>query len=228
MEINEFIEKIRLLLWRINNLGESTASTLQNGYKWHTSDTRIVYFNSLSEIAFNHGLTLYFIETEIGFSSNSWRENQRYFKPTRTDAFDRILKYYPFQIRDNFFFDFVNLLEHTLRIFSNDLISFKTESISAVKNKLIDELPLDTEYKKLIDVTFKIRNTIHNGGLNSKMQQPIIFKDRQFDFIEKSFSNSSLENLDFLFSEILSFMITLFKHEKSLSKLYIRHPYKDL
>jgi hypothetical protein len=228
MEIYVLIDKIRLLLYSVNNFAEQTSLTLQKEFEWKTSDARLFYFNSLSEIAFNHGLTLYFIDTEIISDDSTWKKEQKYFKPTRDDVFERILKFYPFHIRDNFFFDFVNLLEHTLRIISDNLIGFKTESISTVKDKLVKELNLDTAYKDLLGITFKIRNTIHNGGLNSKTQQTITYKGRQFNFIEKSLSDSGIDNLNFLFNELMLFMITLFKHEKSLSIPFLKHPYQDL
>ena len=223
-----FLDELRLLLSSVNNFAEESASNLQKEFDWKTFDTRLYYLNSLSEIAFNHGLTLYFIDTEIASNDSMWKERQNYFKPTREDVFQRILKNYPFQVRDNFFFDFVNLLEHTLRIISHDLIGFKAESISTVKDKLIKELKLDKTYLDLLGITFKIRNTIHNGGLNSKTQQSIIYKGRRFNFIEKSLSESGIDNLNFLFSELMLFMIRLFQHEKSISKPFIKHPYQEL
>jgi len=221
-----FIQEFGKFLQEINISAKQNAEKLHSSYGWTEKDIRVAFFNTISETAFTHGLTIYLIDTEILKNKNNWRESQEYFLPTRNDVFERLLKTYPFQIRDNFFFDFIMHLEDILRIFAEKIIFFINDSISVVKDQLIKIFALDLEYKNLLDVLFKFRNTIHNGGLHSETKPSKTFKGNVFNFTAKKFSQSGLDNLDYLFKEVFNFMNELFNHSLSTDVSFVGHPYE--
>ena len=119
-------------------------------------------------------------------------------------------------------------LEDILRVFAERVITFRDDKISVIKDQLIKKFGLDLEYKKLLDILFKFRNTIHSGGLHSETKPPIVYRGRVFDFVEKKFSQSGLDNLDYLFKEVFNFMNELFTHNLSTNLSFVGHPYELL
>lgn len=174
-------------------------------------------------------MTINFINKDIILNNNKWRENQDYFIPSGDNDFDGIVFNYSSLVRDNFFVDFIILLEHALRIFGEKINpQITSEKIATVKDQIIKQLSFNTEYKKLFDIIFKLRNTIHNAGLHSDNKPSITYKEKKFEFFEKKETQSSLENIEFLFSEALMFMIELFNHGTSKNIADMEHPYKPL
>lgn len=228
LKMEEFIKKLEQLLFEFNISAQKNSDELNAKYGWPDNDFRVYFFNAASQIAFLHGLTIYFLNSEVNQNENHWRERQKYFKPNGNYAFEKTVFYHSGLVRDNFFFDYVMLIEHVLRIFSGEIISYKTEKIIVVKDQLIKKLNLDKEYKKLFDILFKIRNTIHNGGLHSDNKPSITYKGKTFEFQENNFSQSNFESIRFLFSETFEFMKELFNHEESLKVRLLESPYPNI
>jgi hypothetical protein len=225
----KFIEDLKIILFSFNSLSRFTADELQTKYNWEDDDHRIYFYNALGQVCFLHGLTLNFIDDEILQNKNRWRENQNYFDLNNPIEFDSIIYNYTFLVRDNFFVDFLILVEHALRIYGEQMTPAIIDSkICTIKDLLVKQLRLNPEYKKLFDVLFKIRNTIHNAGLFSDKKPSVNYKNRTFEFNKKQATPTDLANIEFLFSETLTFMKILFTHVESERINKMEHPYKAL
>jgi hypothetical protein len=227
--INDFIKELGNILFEIGSYSRQTAVELHSEFGWNDNDSRMYFFNALGQISFLHGLTINFIDSEIRENKNQWREKQEFFVASGKHEFEGIVENFPGIVYQNFFLDFLIVLEHSFRIFGEKITpSIIDSSISTVKDQIIKQLNLDTEYKKLFDIIFKLRNTIHNGGLHSENKPSITYKGKTFDFREKKESQASLENIKFLFNEALIFKKDLFIHDKSKKIRDMEHPYKPL
>lgn len=227
--MKDFIEELHFILYELNNSTRKSSDEFHMLYGWNDNDSRIYFFNAVSEVCFLHGLTLKFIDNEIFQNKNQWREKQDYFDLNNEILFDRIVIHYAELVRNNFFIDILILVEHTLRIFGRNIYPpIVYEKIVTVKDLIIKQLSLDLEYKKLFDIIFKLRNTIHNGGLNSYDKPSITFNRKTFDFVEQEGTQTSLGNINFLFKEIMIFMKELFNHQESKKVNNMEHPYKPL
>ena len=225
----DFIKGLQQILYDFNVYSRQTADELHSQYGWNDNDARMYFFNASGQTAFLHGLTLNFIDSEIRQNKNQWREKQEFFVASGEQEFDGIVYNYSGLVRDDFFVDFLILLEHGLRIFGEKITPPIVDSkIATVKDQIIKQLGLDTEYKKLFDIIFKLRNTIHNGGLHSDDKPSITYKGKTFEFFEIKETQASLENIEFLFNEALIFMKDLFNHEESKKVGDMEHPYKPL
>ena len=227
--MKDFIEELDFILYELNNSTRQISDKFHMLYGWNGNDSRIYFFNAISEVCFLHSLTINFIDKEILQNKNQWREKQDYIQPNDKNQFDNIIFRYAELVRDNFFVDILILVEHTLRIFGKKIKpSIIDERIASVKDQLIKQLNLNLEYKKLFEILFKFRNTIHNGGLHSKTTSSITYKGRSFDFYETMETQTSLKNIEFLFKEVNTFMKELFDHEESRKITDMEHPYKPL
>ena len=225
----DFIKQLHIILFDLNVIARQTADKLQQDYGWTDNDARIYFFNAVGQTCFLHGMTINFINKDILLNNNKWRENQDYFTPSGDHDFEGIVFNYSGLVRDNFFVDFIILLEHALRIFGEKINpQITSDKIATIKDQIIKQLGLDTEYKKLFDIIFKLRNTIHNAGLHSDDKPSITYKGKTFEFFEKKETQSSLENIEFLFNEALVFMTELFNHDASKNVADMEHPYKPL
>jgi len=229
LPIEDFIKKLHALLYDMNIKTRQTADKLHQDYGWTDTDARIYFFNAVGQACFLHGMTINFINKDIRLDRNKWRETQDYFVPNNEQEFDGIVFNYSGLVRDNFFVDFIILLEHGLRIFGEKINpSITSDKIATIKDQIIKQLGLDTEYKHLFDIIFKLRNTIHNAGLHSENKPSITYKGQTFEFFEKKETQSNLENIEFLFNEALLFITELFNHDASKQVANMVHPYKPL
>jgi hypothetical protein len=223
----DFIEKLKIILFDLNVLCRTTADEFKDKYSWDDSDARYFLFNTIGQTCFLEGFTLSFVQNEILQNANNWRQNQKYFLASSNSDYEQIANQYVNHIRDSFFLNVLVNVEHGLRIFGENCApQIIDEKIWKVRKQIIEKFELDVEYNKLFEIVFTIRNSIHNGGLISKTTSPITFKDKTFEFIEKKDTNTSLDNINFLFTEVLEFLKSLFEHEKSKSISFIEHPYK--
>jgi len=225
----DFLKKFIFLIYDFNVLARKTADRFTQQYNWNDNDARIYFFNAVGQHCLLHGYTATHIQENILNNKDNWKQNQTYFGSLNNDDFIKLVDTYSGLVRNNFFLDVVIEIEHAVRIFASQMIpSIVEDSISVVKDKLIKQLNLDKEYLNLFGILFQIRNTIHNGGLHSATKTSLSFKGKTFDFVEKEASQSSLENIEFLFKEVIVFLTELFELQVSKDISNMEHPYKRL
>lgn len=196
-----------------------------------SSDSRIISFTTLREVANNSLLSSVFVKDHLT-SKEWWRSNKSINTPlTNNETYIKArIYFYGVDLSTSYLMLSFMHFENSLRSIAKAIPSTKfpdaTEDFWKIRNYLIEHAEINPEYKELIKVFQTMRNSSHNAGFHNRDTESITYKSKTFTFEKnKPISFDLWTTIEFIMLEVNQFLLDLMTSQVISGIPVIKHPF---
>lgn len=199
-----------------------------------SNDSRIVSFTTLREVANSSLLSSIFLKDHLT-SQEWWASNKSVTVPTTNSEkyIEARIYFYCVDLSTNYlllsFTHFENSLRSIVKAIPSTKFPNATENFWEIRNYLIDQSEINSDYKELIKIFQTIRNSVHNGGFHNRDTESVTYKSRTFTFEKnKPISFDLWSSIEFIMLEINQFLLDLMTSKLISGVPVLKHPFATI
>lgn len=187
------------------------------------SDARIISVKLINENLQTNIILLNLIKEN--FSNLGIWKFQDFSNTSKTDFLNNRLHFVLGDLKSLLLVKVFMNYEHFIRLIANRK-GLKSDSINDLSKNIVSILKLNGDYENLIDILTYSRNTVHFGGIHTKIDKSVTYKSKTYNFIkDEHLSFFDDDTFHYFLQEIGRFFFDIINSDDIKKESEIIHTY---